>query len=419
MATNIFTQIEMPDGSIYDLAGGTSVEANPSEISTDKLSSIKIGEIVYGIDSNGSSGDVIIDKLWEGLSNTKGEIITLNNNISNYDMLYFNMDIYNNNSNFSNLILTSILKETKEPEEKKIIFSRTDNSGNILHNSFTSIKYIDETNIKVVDSNSTGDSWEHNLISIYGIKMGFLLEEQEVFSLIAKTSSQNATYYYNKNIFYIGIIFSNRLEDLIAINLETKEVYQASIELFNKAAILLGISTTTGSRENYTYTKISDTEYQSYWQNDGGYTTVKITINETNKAINVNSGYHTVGTAFFANEKQRIKILPNPSDLSEDATELTGLRVNGEDYKITNNTNIIPNPSENSSETLSKIAINNIVYDIAGNTSNSSKQINNDIRIDENINSISIDESGNLKITYTKNGVVYTNTYNKDTSETS
>lgn len=104
----------------------------------------------------------------------------------------------------------------------------------------------------------------------------------------------------------------------------------------------------------------------------------------------------------------------NPNDLLENATELTGLRVNGEDYKITNNTNIIPNPSKDASETLSKIAINNVIYDI-----NSSNQTNNDIRIDENINSISIDESGNLKITYTKNGIVYTNTYNKDTSETS
>ena len=55
MATNIFTQIEMPDGSIYDLAGGTSVEANPSETSTDTLSSIKIGDIVYDISKSGSS----------------------------------------------------------------------------------------------------------------------------------------------------------------------------------------------------------------------------------------------------------------------------------------------------------------------------------------------------------------------------
>lgn len=327
--TNELTKVEIPI---------TEITPNPEDEAVEDLAKISINGTVYNVSNNESNnGDVIVDKLWEGLSNTEGEIITLNNNISNYDILYFNMDIYNNNNNFSNLILTSILKETKEPEEKKIIFSRTDNSSDTLHNSFISVKYIDETNIKVIDSNSTGNIWEHSLISIYGIKMGFLLEEQEVFSLIAKISSQNANYYYNKDIFYIGVIFNNKLEDLIAINLETKEIYQASDELFNEAANLLGVFITSGSRENYTYTKISDTEYQSYWSNDNGYTTVIVTIDEINKTINVDSGYSTVGTAFFTNEKQRIKILPNPSDLSEDAIELTGLRVNGKDYKITNN----------------------------------------------------------------------------------
>lgn len=74
MATNIFTQIEMPDGSIYDLAGGTSIEANPSETSTDELSSIKIGEIVYDIPD--STGD--FDLITKGYKNEGAKSYLIN-----------------------------------------------------------------------------------------------------------------------------------------------------------------------------------------------------------------------------------------------------------------------------------------------------------------------------------------------------
>lgn len=54
MATNIFTQIEMPDGSIYDLAGGTSVEANPENISAEaiELTSLRVNGKDYKITNN-------------------------------------------------------------------------------------------------------------------------------------------------------------------------------------------------------------------------------------------------------------------------------------------------------------------------------------------------------------------------------
>ena len=71
--------------------GGTTVIANPTGTPTDTLSTVQIGQTIFDI-AGGSGGEgYSTTELWTGneTPSTSGMNITLNDGISNYDMIYF------------------------------------------------------------------------------------------------------------------------------------------------------------------------------------------------------------------------------------------------------------------------------------------------------------------------------------------
>ena len=58
-ATDTLTKIDI-DGTVYDLAGGTTVIANPSGSATDELEKVQIGNTIYSLPSGGGTIETII-----------------------------------------------------------------------------------------------------------------------------------------------------------------------------------------------------------------------------------------------------------------------------------------------------------------------------------------------------------------------
>lgn len=80
--------------------GGTTVVPNPSGTPTDTLNTVEIDNVIYDLGGGGGSGSGYEETvLWTGPETPNmSSTITLNDNLSNYDMVYFNVhhDYYTN-----------------------------------------------------------------------------------------------------------------------------------------------------------------------------------------------------------------------------------------------------------------------------------------------------------------------------------
>ena len=151
-------------------SGGSNVVANPVEAATDTLSKIGIDGTVYEVSGGGGSGysetELLSAPVQVGASS-----ITLTNNISNYDLLVFEVGVFADNINqtFTSIALVSNI--INAPNDKTFI-SGACSANNQLYSIYFGIKYSSETILTIMDSNRTGWAQTGQIISVKGIKFG-------------------------------------------------------------------------------------------------------------------------------------------------------------------------------------------------------------------------------------------------------
>lgn len=98
--------------------------------------------------------------------------ITLTDNISNYDLLVFEVGVFADNMNqtFTSVVLVSNI--VNNPNDKYFVSGSASANNNNLYLVYFGIKYSSETLLTIIDSNRTGWSQTGQIISIKGVKYG-------------------------------------------------------------------------------------------------------------------------------------------------------------------------------------------------------------------------------------------------------
>lgn len=173
MANNKFTQIEMPDGSIYDISGGTEVVANPDTDATDSLTKITIGDITYDISGGGgsSSSGISIKTLWEGIHEGTDNI-QLSDSVLNYDFIIIELNSY-----YSSSDAERVNNKYEIIPKNKITINEGNHVTykylvNIFFNTtyYCSFRFGFDTETSMIFADTNGSWTSAAITGIYGIK---------------------------------------------------------------------------------------------------------------------------------------------------------------------------------------------------------------------------------------------------------
>ena len=128
---------------------------------------------VYGVlgGSSGGGSSYSETELLSAPVQVGASSITLTDNISNYDLLVFEVGVFADNINqtFTSVALVSNI--VNNPSDKTFI-GGTVSANNNVYCVYFGIKYSSETQLTIIDSNRTGWSEAGKIISIKGIKYG-------------------------------------------------------------------------------------------------------------------------------------------------------------------------------------------------------------------------------------------------------
>ena len=153
------------NGLIY--GGGTDVIPNPEGTPTDELHSLQIGDDIYEIVGGGGSGEGYSETLlYEATTPFQTGVITLNDNISNYDVLLFR-------TKFSDETRADLLLQVSLLQDIGYVANPSTNTKHALLLGFDSYYF------RVVKGSETDDniinifaaSGDQFIYEIYGIKI--------------------------------------------------------------------------------------------------------------------------------------------------------------------------------------------------------------------------------------------------------
>ena len=375
------TEVEDGQALIYDETsgkwvngeGGTPIEPNPAAAATDTLSTIKIDNTVFTI-GGGGTGDAVLyplttaeynaltpeqkmdenvlylltdggsgggggtgsgyseTTLWENASgqsfvNSPAITLTLNDDISNYDMLMFELAPSNNPRwRYHNIALTQNIDKTGTNYFGSVTVGGTERYA-------PGISYVDETSLSF---RSWGQAYSLTIYKIIGIKFGgggggsniIPNPEDEATDILHSIKIDDATYAIQGGGSFIDV--ENRI--VAPTEFTTSLTYTATED-----CVVCMYLVCPGDAS--TFVKINDFTVQNFWQAElatGPCAPIFVragqTLTVTGAHTTYTSNYIVYGVQASEGGGGGIEVIPNPQGTATDT--LNTVSIDGTIYNI-------------------------------------------------------------------------------------